>query len=85
MFFVVVLRARHDLNKIAPHGMIKVFELKLNINIVFFNLYFIKSQTSDSFVNHFDGHFAYLKTLDFSFKKIFVMAFSDMTPAKFNM
>ena len=29
---------------------------------------FIKSQTSDSFVNHFDGHFAYLKTLDFSFK-----------------
>ena len=33
----------------------------------FFN--FIKSQTCecDSFVNHFDGHFAYLKTLDFSF------------------
>jgi len=30
--------------------------------------YFIKSQASDSFVNHFDGHFAYLKTLDFSFK-----------------
>ena len=29
--------------------------------------YFTKSQTSDSFVNHFDGHFAYLKTLDFSF------------------
>ena len=29
---------------------------------------FIKSQTSDSFVNHFDGHFAYLKTLDFYFK-----------------
>ena len=22
---------------------------------------------SDSFVNHFDGHFAYLKTLDFYF------------------
>ena len=22
----------------------------------------------DSFVNHFDGHFAYLKTLNFSFK-----------------
>ena len=33
-----------------------------------FYFYFIKSQTSDSFVNHFDGHFAYLKTLDFSFK-----------------
>ena len=27
--------------------------------------YFIKSQTSESFVSHFDGHFAYLKTLDF--------------------
>ena len=33
-----------------------------------FIFYFIKSQTSDSFVNHFDGHFAYLKTLDFCFK-----------------
>ena len=31
--------------------------------------YFIKSQTCDSFVSHFDGHFAYLKTLDFSFKR----------------
>ena len=30
--------------------------------------YFIKSETSDSFVSHFDGHFAYLKTLDFYFK-----------------
>ena len=30
--------------------------------------YLIKSQTSDSFVYHFDGNFAYLKTLDFSFK-----------------
>ena len=26
----------------------------------------IKSETSDSFVSHFDGHFAYLKTLDFN-------------------
>ena len=34
----------------------------------FFNFYFIKSETSDSFVNHFDGHFAYLKTLEFYFK-----------------
>ena len=34
----------------------------------FLNL--IKSETSDSFVSHFDGHFAYLKTLDFSFKKM---------------
>ena len=35
---------------------------------IFFSLFFfIKSETSASFVNHFDGHFAYLKTLDFSF------------------
>ena len=33
--------------------------------------HFIKSQTNDSFVNHFDGHFAYLKTLDFSFKSCY--------------
>ena len=34
----------------------------------FFNFfYFIKSETSDSFVNHVDGHFADLKTLDFYF------------------
>ena len=26
--------------------------------------YFIKSQTSDSFVSHFDGHFANLKAFD---------------------
>ena len=26
--------------------------------------YFIKSQNSESFDNHFDGHFAYLKTFD---------------------
>ena len=32
--------------------------------------YLIKSETSDSFVNHFDGHFAYLKTLDFYFKLV---------------
>ena len=28
----------------------------------------MKSETIDSFVNHFDGQFAYLKTLDFYFK-----------------
>ena len=37
-------------------------------HLFIFICYFIKSQTCDSFVNHFDGHFAYLKTLDFSFK-----------------
>ena len=34
---------------------------------LFFSIFFsIKSETSDSFVNHFDGRFAYLKTLDFN-------------------
>ena len=32
--------------------------------------YLIKSKTSDSFVIHFDGHFAYLKTLDFYFNPL---------------
>ena len=41
------------------------------ISMVILNtyFYFIKSETSDSFVDHFDGHFEYLKTLDFSFKQ----------------
>ena len=30
-----------------------------------FIFYFIKSQTSDSFINHFDGHLVYLKTWTF--------------------
>ena len=29
----------------------------------------IKSETSDSFVSHCDGHFAFLKTLDFYFNR----------------
>ena len=36
-------------------------------HLFIFICYFIKSQTCDSFVNHFDGHFAYLKTFDLSF------------------
>ena len=36
-------------------------------NPIYIFLNFIKSETSDSSVNHFDGHFAYLKTLDFYF------------------
>ena len=32
----------------------------------FYVFYFIKSETSDSFVNHFDGHFAYLKPWTFT-------------------
>ena len=37
----------------------------------FFN--FIKPETSDSFLSHFDGHFAYLKTLDFYFNPFTAM------------
>ena len=44
--------------------------IKNNINI----FYFIKSHTSDSFINHFDGHFTYLKVLDFSFKNNLALA-----------
>ena len=44
---------------------IKLIKNQHKKNSSFF--YFIKSQTSDSFVNNFYGHFAYLKTLDFPF------------------
>ena len=58
----------------------KIKSIKNRIKLFFFFFFFflllffikkkkiIKSETSDSFVNHFDGHFAYLKTLDFYFK-----------------
>ena len=46
----------------------KIKLIKNPIKQTFILFYFIKSKTSDSFVNHFDGHFAYLKTLDFYFK-----------------
>ena len=36
-----------------------------------FIFYFIKSETSDSFVCHFNGHFAYLNALDIYFKPTF--------------
>ena len=45
----------------------KIKSIKNPIKHFFFIFFFIKSETSDSFVNHFDGHFAYLKTLDFYF------------------
>ena len=44
-----------------------------------FIFYFIKSETSDSFVSHFDGHFAYLKTLDFYFKSTEAISFRTPT------
>ena len=47
----------------------KIKSIKNPIKHVLFYFYFIKFETSDSFVNHFDGHFAYLKTLDFYFNK----------------
>ena len=54
--------------KIAVSASLQKIELIKNpINIFILFFYFIKSETSDSFVNHFDGHFAYLKTLDFYF------------------
>ena len=48
----------------------KIKLIKNQHKLFFFIFYFIKSQTSYSFVNHFDGNFAYLKTLDFSFKDL---------------
>ena len=51
--------------------------------------FFISLNLSDSFVNHFDGHFAYLKTLDFSFKmhfslpQLFVFLFDVLSVAVF--
>ncbi len=46
----------------------KIKLIKNPIKHLFLFFYFIKSETSDSFINHFDGHFAYLKILDFYFK-----------------
>ena len=43
---------------------IKSFKNPIKL-FIFFIFYFIKSETIDWFVNHFDGYFAYLKTLDF--------------------
>ena len=53
----------------AVSASLQKIKLIINQHKHFFAIfYFINSQISDSFVNHFDGHFAYLKTLDFSFK-----------------
>ena len=42
--------------------------ININQHNFFLNfIYLIKSHTSNSFVNYFNGHFVYLKTLDFSF------------------
>ena len=55
----------------------KIKSIKNTIKHLFiFN--FIKSETSDSFVNHFDGHFAYLKTLDFYFNWVCFSTWQSM-------
>ena len=56
----------------------KIKSIKNPIKPFFFIFFFIKSETSDTFVNHFDGHFAYLKTLDFYFKDWSRSAYSSL-------
>ena len=49
----------------------KIKSIKNPVKHLFlFYFLIIESETSDSFVNHFDGHFAYLKTLYFYFKPL---------------
>ena len=54
--------------RLVSASLQKIKSIKNPIKHFFILFYFIKSETSDSFVNHFDSHFAYLKTLDFYFK-----------------
>ena len=56
--------------RLVSASLQKIKSIKNPIKFVFcFFWYSIKSESSDSFVSHFDGHFAYLKTLDFYFKQ----------------
>ena len=48
----------------------KIKSIKNPIKHLFIYFNFITSETSDSFVNHFDRHFAYLKTLDLYFNRV---------------
>ena len=61
-------------NTVVSANVQKIKSIKNVLKHIYFyfflHFYFIKSETSDSFGNHFDGHFAYLKTLDFSFNSI---------------
>ena len=54
--------------KTVVSASLQKIKLIKNLRKFLKNQKIIKSETSDSFVNHFNGHFAYLKTLDFSFK-----------------
>ena len=62
-----VLTPQTDVTSGEAYRKLNRSKTQLNIFIYF---YFIKSETSASFVNHFDGHFAYLKTLDFYFNDV---------------
>ena len=53
--------------RLVSASLQKIKSIKNPVKHFLFIFYFIKSETSDSFVNHFDGHFVYLKTLDFYF------------------
>ena len=56
----------------------KIKSIKNQIKLLFFFFNFIKSETSDSFDSHFNGHFAYLKTLDFYFKHYVCLLTEEM-------
>ena len=57
-----------ELETVVSVSLQKIKSIKNPIKHSFIYFYFIKFETSDSFVNHFDDHFAYLKTLDFYFQ-----------------
>ena len=56
-----------DPETVVSASLQKIKSIKNVLKHLFSFFSFIKSETSDSFANHFDSHFAYLKTLDFSF------------------
>ena len=63
----VTSRKSHDGDPetVVSASLQKIKLIKNPIKHFLFIFYFIKSKTSDSFVSHFNRHFAYLKTLDF--------------------
>ena len=62
---VTICLLRHS-GESLQNGRLELRRRHWHFKHLFFIFYFTKSETSDSFVSHFDGHFAYLKTLDFS-------------------
>ena len=53
-----------EAENVVSASLQKIKPIKIPIKHFYF-YFFIRSDTGDSFINHFDGHFAYLKTLDF--------------------